>query len=86
MALNPDATEEFRVITNNFMPEFGRNNGAVIDVVTKNGSNALHGSAYWFGRYDGFGGARDYFNHNIQRLERRLSGCTVLRESGHLMG
>ena len=66
--LNPDATEEFRVITNNFMPEFGRNNGAIIDVVTKSGSNGLHGSAYWFGRYNGFGGARDYFNHNIDFL------------------
>jgi Carboxypeptidase regulatory-like domain len=62
-ALNPDATEEFRVITNNFMPEFGRNNGAIIDVVTKSGTNDLHGSAYWFGRYNALG-ARDYFNHN----------------------
>ena len=63
-ALNPDATQEFRVITNNFMPEFGRNNGAIIDIVTKGGTNDLHGSAYWFGRYNSLG-ARDYFNHNI---------------------
>ena len=33
--LNPDSTQEFRVITNNFLPEFGRNTGAIIDVVTK---------------------------------------------------
>jgi hypothetical protein len=63
-SLNPDATEEFRVITNNFMPEFGRNNGAIIDVVTKSGSNDYHGGARWFGRYNALG-ARDYFNHNI---------------------
>ena len=62
-ALNPDATEEFRVITNNFMPEFGRNDGAVVDVVTKSGSNEFHGTGYWFGRYNALG-ARDYFNHN----------------------
>ena len=43
VALNPDATEEFRVITSNFMPEYGRNNGAIIDVVTKSGSNEWHG-------------------------------------------
>lgn len=60
--LNPDATEEFRVITNNFMPEYGRNNGAIVDIVTKSGSNQFHGSAYWFGRYNALG-ARDYFNH-----------------------
>ncbi len=63
-SLNPDATEEFRVITNNFMPEYGRNNGAIVDVVTKSGSNQLHGGARWFGRYNDLG-ARDYFNHNI---------------------
>jgi len=63
-SLNPDATEEFRVITSNFMPEYGRNNGAIIDVVTKSGSNDWHGGARWFGRYNALG-ARDYFNHNI---------------------
>jgi hypothetical protein len=60
--LNPDSTQEFRVITNNFAPEYGRNNGAIIDVVTKSGTNQLHGDAYWFGRYDALG-ARDFFNH-----------------------
>ncbi len=60
-ALNPDSTQEFRVITNNFAPEYGRNNGAVVEVITKSGTNDLHGSAYWFGRYNALG-ARDFFN------------------------
>jgi hypothetical protein len=60
--LNPDSTQEFRVITNNFAAEYGRNNGALIDVLTKSGTNQLHGDAYWFGRYDALG-ARDFFNH-----------------------
>ena len=64
-ALNPDSTQEFRVITNNFAPEYGRNNGAIIDVVTKGGTNDVHGTAFWFGRYNGFGGARDFFNPAI---------------------
>ncbi len=63
-SLNPDATEEFRVITSNFMPEYGRNNGAIVDVVSKSGTNTLHGGARWFGRYNALG-ARDYFNHNL---------------------
>ncbi len=62
LSANPDSTEEFRVITDNFNAEFGRNTGAIIDVVTKSGTNELHGSAYYYGRWNGFGGARDWFN------------------------
>ncbi len=60
-ALNPDSAQEFRVITNNFAPEYGRNNGSIIQVLTRSGTNDLHGDAYWFGRYNAFG-ARDFFN------------------------
>src|SRR5271166_3034880 len=59
---NPESTEEFRVITDNFNAEYGRNTGAIIDVVTKSGTNSLHGNVYYFGRWNGFGGARDWFN------------------------
>ncbi len=61
-ALNPDSTQEFRIITNNFNAEYGRDNGAIIDVKSISGTNALHGDAIYFGRWNGFGGARDYFN------------------------
>ncbi len=61
LSINPDSAQEFRVITSNFNPEFGRNTGAIIDVVTRQGTNNLHGDAYWFGRYNALG-ARDYFN------------------------
>src|SRR6201987_6124851 len=61
IGINPDSAQEFRVITNRFNPEFGRNTGAIIDVVTHQGSNSLHGGAYWFGRYNALG-ARDYCN------------------------
>jgi hypothetical protein len=60
-ALNPDSAQEFRVITNNYAPEYGRNDGAVIQIVSRSGSNDLHGDAYWFGRYNALG-ARDFFN------------------------
>lgn len=65
LGANPDSTEEFRVITNNFNAEFGRNTGAIIDVVTKSGTNTFHGGVYWFGRWNGFGGARDWFNPSL---------------------
>ncbi len=58
---NPDSTQEFRIITNNFDAEFGRNTGAIIDVITRGGTNTFHGDAYEFGRYNALG-ARDFFN------------------------
>ena len=48
------------MITDTFNAEYGRNTGAIIDVVTKSGTNSFHGNAYYFGRWNGFGGARDY--------------------------
>jgi hypothetical protein len=62
LSANPDSTEEFRVITNNFNAEYGRNTGAIVDVVTKSGTNSYHGGVYEFGRWNAFGGARDWFN------------------------
>ncbi len=49
---SPDSIEEFRVISNTFDAEYGRNSGAVINVVTKSGTNQLHGSFYEFFRND----------------------------------
>ncbi len=60
-AANPDTAQEFRVITNPYDAEYGRNTGAIVDVVTRGGGNPYHGDAYEFGRYNALG-ARDYFN------------------------
>jgi hypothetical protein len=49
---SPDSIEEFRVIANAFDAEYGRNSGAVVNVVTKSGTNNLHGSFYEFFRND----------------------------------
>jgi hypothetical protein len=65
LSINPDSAQEFRVITNNFNAEYGRNTGAIVDVVTKSGSNDFHGGAYEFGRWNSFGGARDWFNRAV---------------------
>ena len=41
-----DAVQEFQVITNNFSAQYGRNQGAVVNIVTKSGTNDFHGSAF----------------------------------------
>lgn len=45
---NPDAFQEVRITTNQFLPEFGRNSGSVINFIGKSGTNDLHGSVFWF--------------------------------------
>lgn len=45
---NPDVVQEFRLITNQFAAEYGRAAGAVVNIVTKSGTNEIHGSAFWF--------------------------------------
>ncbi len=45
-----DAVKEFQVNSNGYSAEFGRAGGAVINVVTKSGTNELHGSAFEFYR------------------------------------
>lgn len=45
---NPDVVQEFRLITNQFAPEYGRAAGSVVNVITKSGTNRPHGTLFWF--------------------------------------
>jgi hypothetical protein len=56
-----DSIQEFEVQTNTFSAEYGRNTGSVVNLVTKSGSNQVHGSAYEFFRNDVLD-ARNFFN------------------------
>ena len=49
-APNPEAVQEFRVITNSYAAEYGRYPAGVVDVVTKSGTNQWHGAAFEFFR------------------------------------
>jgi hypothetical protein len=45
-----DSVQEYRVITSNFAPEYGRASGGVVNVVTKSGTNVFHGGAWEYNR------------------------------------
>jgi len=49
---NPDAIEEFKLITNNASAEFGNYQGGIINVVIKSGTNQFHGDAFEYFRND----------------------------------
>lgn len=73
---SPDAIAEFRVLTNTFDAEYGRNSGAVVNVVTKSGTNDLHGSAYEFFRNDSLN-ARGFFDTSKLPYLQNQFGATL---------
>ena len=58
---NPDTVGEFRILTNNYSAEYGRSNGGIVNVVTKSGTNDIHGSLYDYLRNKDFN-ANNFFN------------------------
>jgi Carboxypeptidase regulatory-like domain len=50
---NLDAVQDFVVVADGANAEFGRSSGGFINVITKSGTNEFHGSAHYFGKYDG---------------------------------
>jgi Carboxypeptidase regulatory-like domain len=60
-----DSLDEFRVSTSNSNADSGRSSGAQVSLVTKSGTNALHGSLYEYNRSN-IGEANDWFNEHSQ--------------------
>jgi hypothetical protein len=70
---NPDATQEFRVITNNFDVHYGFAPGAVVSIQTKSGTNQFHGGAFEFIR-NSMLNAADYWGKTVNPLHRNTLG------------
>lgn len=72
---NPDALEEFSVQTNAFSAEHGNATGAVVNIVTKSGTNQFHGSAFEFFR-NGALNSRNFFAARHDLIKRSQFGGT----------
>jgi hypothetical protein len=71
-----DAIGEFHLVTSTINPEFGRNSGAIMNAVIKNGTNAFHGSVFEFYR-DTFLDARSFFQPSTQPFQQNMFGGTI---------
>jgi len=60
-SLSQDAVREFQVLVNSYSAEFGKASGGVVNIVTKSGSNTLHGGAFFYFRDDALN-AKKYFD------------------------
>src|SRR5690606_39018046 len=73
---NPDALQEFSVQTNNFDAEYGRSAGAIVNAVTRSGTNDFHGSLFEFHRNEALN-ARNFFARESDGLKRNQFGGTL---------
>jgi hypothetical protein len=71
----PDALQEFSVQTSNYSARYGGNAGGVVNIITKSGSNDLHGGLFEFNRNAVFN-ARNFFAANRDQLKRNQFGGT----------
>jgi hypothetical protein len=73
----PDALQEVKVLTNHFSAEYGRNSGSVFNVVTRSGSNEIHGAAWEFLRNQKLN-ARSFFAPSVKpQLIQNQFGATA---------
>jgi hypothetical protein len=84
---NPDALQEFRVLTSNFDAEFGRSAGGVVNAITRSGTSQYHGLVYDYIRNNVFN-AKNWFLTSVAPLHQNQFGANfggpipMLRDRG----
>lgn len=76
-----DSVQEFQVITSNFSAEYGRASGGIVNVATRAGSNAFHGSLYEFNRVSAL--ASNGFDNNANGIPK---GVFTRNQFGYSVG
>ena len=74
--LGVDAIREFSILTSTYSAEFGRSSGGVINAITKGGTNAIHGTGFYFGRNSALD-ARNFFDQGLPPFRRHQFGGAV---------
>lgn len=74
--ISQEALAGVETLTHNFKAEYGRNSGGVISLITKSGSNDLHGSLYWYHNNSALS-ARNFFDTTVPKERANLPGVTV---------
>jgi len=69
-----EVVQEFRVSSNSYGAEQGRSGGAVVNVVTKSGSNHLHGTAFYYLRDSSFGAALPFLAFKPHNRQQQVGG------------
>src|SRR6266849_737432 len=72
----PDAVQEFSVQTSNMGPDQGNSSAGAVNIVTKSGTNQIHGDVFWFVRNSEFN-ATNFFSRQPDRLKRNQTGFTL---------
>jgi outer membrane receptor protein involved in Fe transport len=89
--LGVDALREFQVLTSGYSAEFGHGGGAIINAVTKSGTNQLHGTAFEFVRNSSLD-ARNFFDNNPKQLPFQRNqfggslGGPIIKDRAFLFG
>jgi hypothetical protein len=78
---NADSVQEVRVSVNNFSAEYGRNSSAATNVVTKSGTNDLHGTASWFHTDNHLTAGNIFQAQTIKRADGSLDRIPVFRRN-----
>jgi hypothetical protein len=73
---NPDAIQEFTMDTNSYNSKFGGRGGAIVNAITKGGTNKIHGSAFEYLR-NGYPNARNLFSTSPDTLNRNQFGFSL---------
>ncbi len=83
--VNQDAVQEFRVLRNQFDTEYSRAGTAIVNVVTRSGTNQLHGQGSYFGRDDGLNAknafARTKPPFDSTRISANLGGPLIANKA-----
>lgn len=87
--ISQEAIQSFEIITHNAKAEYGRNSGAIVNLVTKSGTNQFRGSVYWYHNNSALS-ARNFFDKekpvNLSNLAGFTLGMPVIKDKFWIFG